>query len=372
MQGGFFSRAYFLYELGTAPFKWMVRRRQTDFEWLRLTLTQTYPGYYVPPLPNEPGPDDLKPEIVKKHMSKLTLFLDALLATPIFRASPVLHTFLKDEDLNDMRSVPAMQSFSNPKKPDRVHEMTSLTGTVTCSLSAGRPLGSFLDTTEAANRRLQVSTGELLQRLGGLSSHLYDYSSLLQHTGTLQRGLPTGQQLAVLYTALSDVVQKWANFEVEMGRLAQEYLFSFFEMKARETAAMRELWVERERFLSAYEKAESRLQAKKEKMWQQRDVARWELADLNIDLQTLMTDFAAAKSRMLPMETQEVEKLQHMFAYYNAQAQSESERVMRYSTRVASTHFGGLAGECDQLLLGLSQEWRDFFSVAGSLPDVGV
>lgn len=73
-----------------------------------MTLVQTYPGHFVPPLPFEPGPDAQRPEIVKKYMSRLSLFLDTVLATPVLRASAVLHTFLKDNDLNDMRSVQAI------------------------------------------------------------------------------------------------------------------------------------------------------------------------------------------------------------------------------------------------------------------------
>lgn len=73
-----------------------------------MALVQNFPGYFVPPLPLEPSPDGLRPDIVKKYMSRLSLFLDAVLSTPILRASPVLYTFLKDEDLNDMRSVQIM------------------------------------------------------------------------------------------------------------------------------------------------------------------------------------------------------------------------------------------------------------------------
>lgn len=94
-----------MYEIVTKPWKWVVKRKQTEFEWLRLTLSQTYPGYFVPPLSPEPPANDIQPDIIKKHISRLTLFLDGIFACPTLRGSAVLHTFLKDPDLNDMRSV---------------------------------------------------------------------------------------------------------------------------------------------------------------------------------------------------------------------------------------------------------------------------
>lgn len=247
-------------------------------------------------------------------------------------------------------------------------DLLSLTGAVSCTLTPCIHLGSFLDSTETVNKQLLGSTADLVQRMGGLAGQLYEYSALLRKAGNVHRGIPAGQQLSVLYSTLGDAIGKWADFEQDMSLLAQDYLQGFFELKVREATALKELWAERDRYLSAFEKAESRLKSKKERLWTQRDVSKWELADLSIDLHTIMTDFSEAQNRMLPAETAEVEKIQQLFGYFNSQVQSESLRVLAYSTQVAGVHFGRLAGECDQRLLGLSQDWRDFFSVAGAVP----
>ena len=243
-----------------------------------------------------------------------------------------------------------------------------MTGTVSCTLTPCRHLGSFLESTEAVNKQLLESTDGLVQRMGGLAGHLYEYAALLRQAGNVHRGVPAGQPLSVLYSTLGDAIGKWADFERDMSLLAQDYLQGFFELKVREAASLKELWAERDRHLSAFEKAENRLKTKKERLWTQRDVSKWELSDLSIDLHTIMTDFSEAQIRMLPKETAEVEKIQQLYGYFNSQVQSESLRVLSYSTQVAGVHFGRLAGECDQRLLGLSQDWRDFFGVAGAVP----
>ena len=45
--GGFFSKAYITYLVTTSPTEYRVRRRYSDFEWLRNILTIIYPGASV-------------------------------------------------------------------------------------------------------------------------------------------------------------------------------------------------------------------------------------------------------------------------------------------------------------------------------------
>ena len=44
---------YVNYEVETAAMQWIVRRRYSDFEWLRIVLAKFNPGQVVPPLPNK-------------------------------------------------------------------------------------------------------------------------------------------------------------------------------------------------------------------------------------------------------------------------------------------------------------------------------
>lgn len=47
VKGGVFSSAYIQYTVKTAPFGWHVKRRFTDFFWLRDTLKKLHPGVFV-------------------------------------------------------------------------------------------------------------------------------------------------------------------------------------------------------------------------------------------------------------------------------------------------------------------------------------
>jgi len=53
VNGGMFSVSYVNYTLETMPTGWSVKRRYSDFVWLRSRLLTLHPGYFVPPLPEK-------------------------------------------------------------------------------------------------------------------------------------------------------------------------------------------------------------------------------------------------------------------------------------------------------------------------------
>ena len=53
VEGGCFSRSYVTYSINTIPFNFNVRKRYSDFEWLRNILGIIYPHMVIPPMPKK-------------------------------------------------------------------------------------------------------------------------------------------------------------------------------------------------------------------------------------------------------------------------------------------------------------------------------
>ena len=53
VEGGFFSRGYVTYSINTIPFDLKVRKRYSDFLWLRDILCIIYPNMVIPPMPKK-------------------------------------------------------------------------------------------------------------------------------------------------------------------------------------------------------------------------------------------------------------------------------------------------------------------------------
>ena len=53
VEGGCFSRSYVTYSINTIPFNFNVRKRYSDFEWLRNILGIIYLHMVIPPMPKK-------------------------------------------------------------------------------------------------------------------------------------------------------------------------------------------------------------------------------------------------------------------------------------------------------------------------------
>lgn len=80
VETGFLSSNYINYEVSTSELEWLVRRRYSDFEWLRTVLLKYHPGHVVPPLPNKKiGSRRFEVDFIEKRMKFLSMFMDAVM-----------------------------------------------------------------------------------------------------------------------------------------------------------------------------------------------------------------------------------------------------------------------------------------------------
>ena len=99
MDGGVFGKNYVLYEVQTDPLGWVVTRRFSDFDTLRLLLVKYFPSYNIPPLPNKKmGNRRFNLNFIMKRMKFLNLFINNVVQSEDFKASEILIAFLSYTD----------------------------------------------------------------------------------------------------------------------------------------------------------------------------------------------------------------------------------------------------------------------------------
>ena len=97
----FLSSNYVEYEVETKEMNWLVKRRYSDFVWLRQVLSKLNPGHMVPPLPDKQiGPRRFELDFIAKRMQFLQKFIDDVLENEIFKANEPLKAFLSMTDKN--------------------------------------------------------------------------------------------------------------------------------------------------------------------------------------------------------------------------------------------------------------------------------
>ena len=109
-KGGFLSKDYMTYLISTLPVSYKVRRRYSDFGWLRAALQNHFPANLIPPIPkrNRFGADPFAEQFVSKRSRGLERFLNYLSKDPIIISSQLVFDFLyigADVDFNSKKKV---------------------------------------------------------------------------------------------------------------------------------------------------------------------------------------------------------------------------------------------------------------------------
>lgn len=99
-QTGTYMSKHVTYLVRTEPYTYLVRRRYTDFAWLRDTLQKRYIGMLIPSLPPKTGVvhyqsgTQTTTSHVKNRMRMLGIFLEQLIQIPYVRGDPSVLAFL--------------------------------------------------------------------------------------------------------------------------------------------------------------------------------------------------------------------------------------------------------------------------------------
>jgi hypothetical protein len=96
--GGMFRSDYVMYEVQTEPFNWLVKRRYSDFAWLREVLIQEYSLSIVPPVAEKTFGKNFEDKFLLKRKSFLSSFMEYVLGHPELRSCTALKAFLSVTD----------------------------------------------------------------------------------------------------------------------------------------------------------------------------------------------------------------------------------------------------------------------------------
>lgn len=126
-EGGFFSKSYVTYLVKTEPFNFSVKRRYSDFEWLRSILSQFYPASFIPPVPQKNYSDRFNNDFICKRMRYLERFLRSIEANTLLASSIFLFDFLS---ASEEEFAVRKKEHAKLKPPVSITQMKSLDGSV--------------------------------------------------------------------------------------------------------------------------------------------------------------------------------------------------------------------------------------------------
>ena len=181
VEGGIFSKSYVTYLVTTLPFDFKVRKRYSDFEWLRSMLQSIYIGSVIPPIPRKNYGDRFNEFFISKRMRSLEKFMQGLAVDPLLRSSKILFDFLTTENEQEWNNKKA--AYNKMKTPTQLAEIKTLTGEMNLNITSEQEMyfsniKDNVNNNENLIKKLLVSYKNLLCAMIDVSSKMHETSEI--------------------------------------------------------------------------------------------------------------------------------------------------------------------------------------------------
>ena len=333
--GTLFSKAYMTYIITTSPLNLKVRRRYSDFEWLRQILLNFYSSSVIPPIPkkNKIGGDRFDETFLIKRMRNLEKFLNALMDDPVIKSSQIIFDFLSIEEDNKFNEK--KKYYNNFKSPLYLRDYKSPNGKLDITLNEEREIyyQNIKDHTELnfelltkLNKNLKLLNSEMLavvNRMNEISKNCEElFLNSVKYCDV--------NEIKICYYQLNDMFKFWSTALKKQASVVNINIREYFKYTKNTFRSMKELVNLVDNYKQNYYKSKRALITKKEELFKKSDISKWDLGpNKGMSVVTLLKDKSVALPKMLCNETNAVINLKQIYGYYLNSATKEYERIRR-------------------------------------------
>lgn len=361
---GFFSKKiYISYLIQTEPAKLRVRRRYTDFEWFRNTLTKLYQGIYIPPIPLKALNEASNDNQIEKRMRALERFINALFKDSILQHSKIVYQFLSIEKDSDFAKVKKV--YDQMQTPYQLNRFRSRSGKIIIDKTIYKNIKEFdqikdnFTTNLTQLKKLSDSYKSLFTEMKQVSSRMLEISNIYNQIYTSSVKFGENDNLMRSYASMEKLMKNWGYTELKQAMNIELEVREYFKYVHLEYNSIKELYEKFDYTKNLYTKSEEKLILKKEELYKRGDVSKWLLP------QNEKFDFnnkELAISKMLPNETNNVKNLKMLFYYHATSCKNEFNRmreVIGFQNQEASKLF---YSKNSKVIEDLNKAWEIFKS----------
>ena len=332
LKGFFIKSIYYSFLLENIPNKKeKIKRRYTDFEWLRKTLYRLFPGNYIPPLPIKTLNIN-KPEKVEKYQKYIQYFIDGLMEDKLFKNSSIIYLFFTTEKEKDLISI--MEKYDKVQKPKFLKYYYSREGNML--------LDENILKRDKKNELLNIKTDiiknnniylELISSLKNLNKEMKQVCDrMTEISNTFKKlydmSINNSEKLGFCkyYSDLSLFFKEYGNNEFQqMKNISEELKFHLKYINLHYTVSIEELYNTFKFQHDLYFQVAENLKQKKELLYKNMDYEKWELKpeDRNLDF----NNKKLVINKMLPKDTKIVNDIKKYLLYYATQLNNENLRL---------------------------------------------
>jgi hypothetical protein len=336
-EGGMLSKSFISYLVNTQPFNYEVRKRYSDFVWLRSTLKKIYINCVIPPIPKKNYGDRFSDKLIGKRMRFLQNFLTDCVNHPLLKHSEILFCFLS---LKKKEEIELKKKEYNKKvSPFFVKNVKSLTGEVKTKISNELET-YFINIKDHSDfvvenlQKLTKSFKSLSILFDELNNKMNEISKICDDLYNINKKYYENIETIESFKILSETIKDWGNIQKNQSELVNINLREFFRYIKNEYKSLSEMLSLCETNKSYFNKYAKNLHTKKENLFKTGDVNKWDLNKKDsYDTIHLTQNKDYAFQVMLPKETLTLENLKQFYGFYLNSSISEYERLKEINAK---------------------------------------
>ena len=371
LKGFFIKSVYYSFLLENIPNKKnKIKRRYSDFEWLRKTLYRLFPGNYIPPLPKK-SLNINKPEKVDKYQKYVQYFIDGIMEDKLFKNSSIIYLFFTTEQERELISL--MEKYDKVQKPRNLKYFYSREGNILLdeNILKKEKKKELIDIKLDISKNNKIF-GELNVALKSLEKEIKQVCDRMTEISTLFKKLyddsiNNSEKLGICkyYSDLSLFFKEYGNNEFQqMKNISEELKFHLKYLNLHYTVSIDELYNTFKFQHDLYFQVAENLKQKKEALYKNMDIEKWDLnpEDRNIDY----SDKKLVMKKMLPNDTQVVNEIKKYLIYYATQLNNENLRIKDVLENKNNNNFKKLKDKSKQIL----NEFSGFLELMNSKNEI--
>ena len=371
---GFFSSNYIVYEIETNilndKIKWIVNRRYSDFINLRTALQNQFPHNLIPPLPGKKiGGRRFELDFVSKRMHFLNEFLNNLVAIEEFKTSDFLVSFLSLVDRSQFDYK--MKEINNlPSPPMYIEDIKTLSGKIKIfndnSLNE-QYFSNVQNYFKLQNQLLEKLNEDLklfYKTINASVTHLENVQKDFEFLHLLNSQVHMKEDIVKSYEELGIFFKNWKNIIFNQNDIIRKRVKDFYKYVRMEGEAYLELFIKRDEIQNKFNTENKRLQAKKDKLWAQMDISKWEILEDfgRIDRVLLVRDKVYGCSKMCTTETNNLNNLHKKLGYVNKCSIDELKRLVNKYKNSFADNIKAFSGDLYPIINDALNVWSQMAS----------
>ena len=356
----YFSLNYVLYDIETNIFSeninWAVKRRYKDFVWLREILRKLFPFLFIPPLPDKKiGSKRFENKFISKRMNLLNEFLNNLLLIEEIKNSIAFVAFLSIRDNNLFEAKKKELSIIIP--PNNINDIKTFDKKILISCinydnndSYFNSIKNYFIIQKNNIQKLNYDLSNfnrLIKNCANALEAIYKDFEILENESIK---VQMKAEFTEIYKDLKNIfIQYKNNFNNQQNVISKD-IKKYFKYVQKENESVLESLNSREKLYEKVKLEDVNLLNKKEKLWNSRDVTKWEILDDKIDRIELLKDKNLAFERMCTKDNQMLDSLNKYIGYANNKIISSVKKLIEKYGKGSKEYFENFHKELNALV----------------------